>query len=200
MKFYYLRTYLTGKVLDKIKGLPMTNENFDRAWTTLTEYYENNRRLVTSHLSELFSVKPMKTESSVELKRLFKETFNPLDGLNSLDRGAYKFEDFIVFLTASRFDQITRREWKRHLGSNGEPPTLAQLREFSKSQILTLESVEGGSKSYLNSAKSNKSVVFTNVAQSSSKIKTQLGRCAIRTTPLREINFTPKALLSTKLS
>ena len=32
------------------------------------------------------------------------------------------------------------------LGSVGEPPTLQQLRDFAQSQILTLESIEGGSK------------------------------------------------------
>ena len=88
----------------------MTNENFDRAWTLLIDYYENKHRLVSSHLTEFFAVKPMKTESSSELKLLYKETFNPLNSLDSLDRAELKYGDIIVFLTASHFDPLTRKD------------------------------------------------------------------------------------------
>ena len=145
----------------------------------LTDYYENKRRLVTSHLSDFFSVKTMKFESAVELKRLIKETFNPLAALDSLDREAHKFEDLVVFLTASRFDPTTRREWERQLGSSGESPTLQQLREFGQSQILTLESIEGGSKSSVSHAKPNKTVASVNVAQSAQKGNTRPSKCSI---------------------
>ena len=122
----------------------------------------------------------MKSESSTELKRLFKETFNSLDGLGSLDRGAHKSEDLVIFLTTSRFDPITRREWERQLGS--EPPTLAELRKFAKLQILTLESIEGRSKSNLNQAKVKEKSVAVHVAQATNKSKTkqsQIWNCAI---------------------
>ena len=108
IKFYYLKTHLVGEVLDKIKGLAMSDANFEGAWAALTAYYENKRRLVTASFTEFFSVTPMKSESSSELKRLVKETFNPLNGLDSLDRAELKFEDLVVFLTASRFDPSTR--------------------------------------------------------------------------------------------
>ena len=49
----------------------------------------------------------MKCQLFINLKRLFKETFNPLACLDSLDRTVHNFDDFVVFLTASRFDPIT---------------------------------------------------------------------------------------------
>ena len=136
VKLYFSRTHLTGEALDKIKSLSLSNDKFERAWTALTDYYENKRRLVTSHLSDFFLVKTMKCESAVELKRLIKETFNPLAALDSLDMEAHKFEDIVVFLTASRFDPITRREWERQLGSSGESPhstTIMRIRIISNS-------------------------------------------------------------------
>ena len=124
----------------------MSEENFERAWKCLTDYYENKRRLITSHPSEFFSVTPMMVDTFSELKRLYKETFNPLESLDSLNRANSKYDDLVIFLTSSRFDSLTRREWQWHLCSASAPPSLAQLKDFAQAQILTLESIEGGAK------------------------------------------------------
>ena len=41
MKLHYLRTHLTGEALEKIKSLSITNDNYERAWVSLVEYYEH---------------------------------------------------------------------------------------------------------------------------------------------------------------
>ena len=85
-KFYYLRTHLTGEAMEKIKSFSILGDNCERAWNTLTMYYENKRRIVGTHVSEIFSAKTMKAESSLELKHLVREIFNPLESLLTLDR------------------------------------------------------------------------------------------------------------------
>ena len=70
MKMHYLRTHLTGEALEKIKSLSITNDNYDRAWASLVDYYENQRRIVDSHISEIFSVKSMKSDTSSEIKHI----------------------------------------------------------------------------------------------------------------------------------
>ena len=72
MKLHYLLTLLTGEALEKIKSLAISSDNYDRAWTTLIEYYENERRIVGSHIAEIFSVKLKKTDSSSEIKRIYR--------------------------------------------------------------------------------------------------------------------------------
>ena len=54
MKLHYLRTHLIGEALEKIKSLSITNDNYERAWASLVDYYENQRRIVGPHISELF--------------------------------------------------------------------------------------------------------------------------------------------------
>ena len=76
MKLHYLRTHLSGDALEKIKSLPISGDNYERVWTTLIEYYENQHRIVSSHISEIFSVKPMKMDSSSEIKRIYRELYN----------------------------------------------------------------------------------------------------------------------------
>ena len=69
MKLHYLRTHLTGEALEKIKSFSITNDNYDRVWASLVVYNENQRRIVGSHIVEMFSVKSMKSDTSSEIKR-----------------------------------------------------------------------------------------------------------------------------------
>lgn len=45
-KLHYLKTCLKGEAELLIRNLPTTDENFDRAWKILSDYYENKRLLV----------------------------------------------------------------------------------------------------------------------------------------------------------
>ena len=142
MKLHYLRTHLTGEALEKIKSFSITNDNYDRRWATLIEYYENQRRIVGSHIAEIFSVKSMKSDTSSEIKRITREIYNPIASLNSLNRAATLSSDSIVHFTLNRLDLNTPREWERHLDVSVDPPGMEQLQAFFRSQTLTLETIE----------------------------------------------------------
>ena len=137
MKSHYLRTHLTSESFEKIKSLAISSDNYDRAWTTLIEYYENQRRIVGSHIAEIFSVKSMKSDTSSEIKRIAREIFNPIASLNSLNRAASLGSDLIVHFTLNRLDLNTRREWETQRGDSVDPPTMKQLQAFHRSQTLT---------------------------------------------------------------
>ena len=53
LKFSHLRTSLLGDALDLIKSIPLSGENYDKAWTALLAYYEKKRRLVKQYVSEI---------------------------------------------------------------------------------------------------------------------------------------------------
>ena len=150
MKLHYLRTHLSGDALEKIESLPISGDNYERAWTTLTEYYENQRRIVSSHISEIFSVKLMKMDSSSEIKRIYRELYNPITSLTSLNRADSLGSDLMLHFTLKQLDLNTRKEWERHLGDSIVPPTLEQLQAFLRSQTLTLEAIEPGTRSSSN--------------------------------------------------
>ena len=150
MKLHYLHIHLSGDALEKIKSLPISGDNYERAWTTLTEYYENQRRIVSSHISEIFSVKPMKMDSYSEIKRIYRELYNPIASLASLNRADSLGGDIMVHFTLKQLDLNTRKEWERHLGDSVVPPTMEQLQAFLRSQTHTLEAIEVGSRSSSN--------------------------------------------------
>ena len=149
MKLHYLGTHLTGEALEKIKSLSITNYNYDRAWASLVDYYENQRRIVGSHIAEIVSVKSMKSDTSSEIKRIAREICNPIASLNSLNRAASLDSDLILHFTLNGLDLNTRKEWGRHLGDSVVPPTM-KLQAFLQCQTLTLEAIEAGTRSSSN--------------------------------------------------
>ena len=110
MKFHYFRTYLTGEALEKIKSLAISSDNYDRAWTILIEYYENQHRFVGSHIAEIFSVKPMKTDSSSKIKRIYRELYNPIASLTFLNRADSLGSNLMIHFTLKQVDLNTRKE------------------------------------------------------------------------------------------
>ena len=89
-----------------IKSLPISGDNYERAWTTLIEYYENQRRIVSCDISKIFLVKPMKMDSSSEIKRIYRELYNPIASLTSLNRADSLGSDLMVIFHAkvARFE------------------------------------------------------------------------------------------------
>ena len=57
-----------GKALEIVNKFNLSVSNYKPAWDALVSHYENKRRLVNTHMSELLHVKPMKDESYANLK------------------------------------------------------------------------------------------------------------------------------------
>jgi len=69
-KLHYLKACLKGEAELLIRSLPTTSENFERAWKTLVDCYENKRLLVRSYISSFTSLQKLKGESVVDLRKL----------------------------------------------------------------------------------------------------------------------------------
>ena len=113
--------------------LPSREDNYDVAWKTFTDYYENSHRLVDHHLSEFLAVKPMEAETAAELNIVMKKTFNPLAALTSLGLPVDKWDALLVFYTVDKFKSSTRKNCEIHLGNSTQTPTWKKLKEFSGS-------------------------------------------------------------------
>ena len=85
-KFTFLIANVQGKALEIVSKYKLTDANNKLAWSDLEAYYENKRRLINTHLTDLFNVKQMKAETSESLSKLMKEINTPLDSLKALGR------------------------------------------------------------------------------------------------------------------
>ena len=59
-KLQYLRTSLVGSASQLLRNTAVTSDNFQRAWESITTFYENKRLLVDSTLQSLFSLKKLR--------------------------------------------------------------------------------------------------------------------------------------------
>ena len=85
---------------------------------------------------------------TLELKRIVREIYNPIENLSALGRDASLDSDLAVHLKLSWLDLNMRKDWEKYWGDDADPPPLEKLQSFLQSQILTLEATEGGCKSF----------------------------------------------------
>nr|XP_034194805.1 uncharacterized protein LOC117611027 [Osmia lignaria] len=144
-KLHYLKISLSGEPAQLLQNIPMTGDNFERAWNSITQRYQNLRVLITSQLASITALPPMKRESSRDLKELLHGTTDAVQALEAMKRPVQHWDDWLVFITAEKLDSKTRMGWETAIGSTLDPPTLAQLTTFLTSKLRALEAVEGAS-------------------------------------------------------
>ncbi|XP_036147267.1 uncharacterized protein LOC105840896 [Monomorium pharaonis] len=138
-RLHYLKTRVQDEAEERIRNLPTTAKNFQRAWAILEERYENKRVLVKSCLATFCANPRLKGESVADLKKLVHSMIRTSGALETIGRKAAYDNDFFVHYVTEMLDQKTRREWEDAIDDSKEPPTYEQLRAFLDRRLRTLE-------------------------------------------------------------
>ncbi|UYV84527.1 hypothetical protein LAZ67_X002476 [Cordylochernes scorpioides] len=69
-KLQYLHSSLKGDAARIIKGFPITENNYNQAWKTLIERYDNKREIIFSQLDKIFKIKLYKISASKAMYEL----------------------------------------------------------------------------------------------------------------------------------
>ncbi|XP_036142860.1 uncharacterized protein LOC118645588 [Monomorium pharaonis] len=141
-KLHYLRTSLRGEADKLVRDLPVTGDNFERAWNTLSEYYENKRVLARANFASFTALPKLKSELAGELRRIFQGMTSTVNTQESIGRPiAANGMDLFVHLVVELLDARTRRDWESAISSTAEPPSYDELRIFLMEKIRTLEAL-----------------------------------------------------------
>ncbi|XP_070167796.1 uncharacterized protein [Polyergus mexicanus] len=140
-KLHYLKACLKGEAELLIRNLPTTDENFERAWKSLTDYYENKRLLVRSYLARFTAIQRLRGESSADLRKLYHGVLSTVGSLESIGRPIARGEDLLVHLVVDLLDSRSRREWETTISDTTEPPSYAEPIQFLDRRLHTLESL-----------------------------------------------------------
>ena len=138
-RLYYLKSCLSGEPVNLLKNIPVTDDNYTRAWARLQAHYENKRALINLCINSFLDLSPVQCESHAALKTLRDGTTEVIETLRNLERPVDQMDDFFVNLTVRRLDVSTRRDWELSLGDTTTPTTWKQLDTFLKSRIQALE-------------------------------------------------------------
>ncbi|XP_029155196.1 uncharacterized protein LOC114928280 [Nylanderia fulva] len=140
-KLHYLKLCVKGDAELLIRNLSTTDENYEIAWKTLSNFYENKRLLTRNYLNNFLALTKMKSESAAELGRLFHGVKTTVSSLKSIDRPIDRTEDLFVHLVVELLDNRSRREWESVISHTTNPPTYAELEGFIERRLHTLEAL-----------------------------------------------------------
>ena len=172
----YLKTNVSGEALRLIAGIPVTDDNFDRAWTRLISRFENKRALVNSHLDILFALKPVTKKCAKELDQLRTTIAEVLESLAALGAEVDKWDFFLVYFVCRRLDAETHEAWELELGVSTVPPKYSELDHFLENRIRALETVSART----SSSKPRASVTIPS-SQTAARVNTSTSRAPLST-------------------
>ncbi|XP_066259643.1 uncharacterized protein [Euwallacea similis] len=141
-KFHYLRASLQGVASQVLKTLEFTDNNYDVAWTTLSERYNNTRVLVDMHLKALCEIESVDRESAHKLRNLINNIGKNLRTLSTLGQKTEQWSVLIAYLVSTKLDRVTERQWKEAKGNQKEVSSWESLREFLKNRADMLAAIE----------------------------------------------------------
>lgn len=112
-------------------------QELDRAWTTLTDRYDNEYQLAMAHLNEILNIKPPASDSAKGLRKIV-DTIN--QQLRLLERFKFRTEHWgplIIAIILRKVDHDTYKEWEK-IESRRTMPELESLMKFLECRIGVL--------------------------------------------------------------
>lgn len=141
-KLVRLKSALRGPAAALISNLATTSENYEVAWKTLTERYENRRLIIAAHLNRILNIEHLNKKSAQGLTNIVDTTTKALDALKALGAPTEHWDIIITHLIRCAIDTDTREAWEVKLGSQTDPPLLSEFIEFLRARARALENVE----------------------------------------------------------
>lgn len=182
-KMHYLKSCVKDEADLLIRNLSATEANYERAWQTFNDYYENKRLLIRAYLANFLNLPKMKGESASELRKRFHGIKTTVSSLESINRAVGSTEDLFVYLAVDLLDTRSRREWEHSISDSSEPPKYSALEQFLERRFHTLESIspskgDGSTNKTAGSNGNLKSTRSHHASKQESKEGTK-GRCSV---------------------
>lgn len=143
-KFHYLRACVKGEAYQLLKSIQICEANYDDAWKTLKDRYENKKLILNRHVKTLFDLPAVKTESHIYLRKLLDNFNKNLRALTSLGQPTQTWDTLLIYILSTKLDPNTKRKFEQIISKKDEPK-ISDLTEFLAEQCNILESVDNKS-------------------------------------------------------
>lgn len=138
-KFYYLKSNLAGEASRLICHLLVTEENYQTAWDTLINRYDNTRVLVSTCLADLLSTSALTSENHYMLKRFHDHTKECLLAVRNLGVDIRSWDSIVLQILLPKLDVETRRLYELSLKQPRELQSLDDFYTFIELRFQSLE-------------------------------------------------------------
>ena len=113
-----------------IQSLGVSEANYELAWKSLTDRYEDSRSLIHLHVKLLFDLPIITKATCVALRQLDDDANNHSLALKSLEESTESWDTMITYLLSTKLDFVTKRDWEKRLISTTEPQILTKMISF----------------------------------------------------------------------
>nr|XP_018908472.1 PREDICTED: uncharacterized protein LOC109038017 [Bemisia tabaci] len=166
-KFQYLLSSLEGSARDLVKGLDITETNYDVAWKLLCQRYQCERRHIYYHYNGLLGLPEIKDLKHIpNFLTKVREHTQALKGLD------HKLQDYSSMLTAvitAKMSFYFRKRFDGYRGADVKYPKLESILDFLEKECLQIESSSMDSSSNKAQAKDSQVSRGTNSTSNPSK-------------------------------
>lgn len=146
IKLYHLRNALVGKAAGIIDQDIINNNDYDAAWNTLRDRFEDKRLIVNKHIDAILNLPKIVKESAVDLRKLIDICSKNIDALNNLNLPVAGLGEMVLLnILSSKMDFETRKAWEL-IQRPGDLPDYAATMEFLKERCKALEKIQLSSK------------------------------------------------------
>lgn len=152
-KLHYLKSNVSGEAANLIREFSITELNYDEAWKTLLNRYNNKRFIIDSKLDAFLDYPPLLFESGIEIKNLLDMATRTVTILKTI--GVEIGDCLLVHLLVRKLDKETRKQWELTL-TRQQMPTFADLVAFMDNRWQSLERVPDDPIPVVKSSNSNK--------------------------------------------
>ncbi|XP_039289437.1 uncharacterized protein LOC111054561 [Nilaparvata lugens] len=137
-KFQYLKQVLSGEALNRIANAPPGD--FTLAWNLLKTRYDNPILIADRHVSAILNPPQLNSKSAQSWRSLIDHQKTNIFALEALDLGIDVKDLLFMYVTVSRFDIATLRDWERY-NSTMDDVSIDNLWNFMESQHKVSQAV-----------------------------------------------------------
>lgn len=136
-KFNYLKAQLQGDALRTIRGLPLTELNYQHSISLLHERFGQTHKLINVHMQALLDI-PSPTSAHSSLRMFHDSIENHTRGLSSLGKSEGTYDDLLIPIILAKLPRDIRQNLARE---NTSPEwNLPELMSSILKEIRILES------------------------------------------------------------
>lgn len=136
-KLTQLKALLTGEAARQVRSIILSDANYDIAWKSLEDRYENNRELLFSILKRLTNQQALTSSSATSLRSLIDTTKECVRQLEVLAIPTQHWDAFLLYLLFSKIDPSSRELWEQSLPDT-TIPSLSKMYDFLEQRARAL--------------------------------------------------------------
>jgi len=140
-KFFYLRSSLSNDAASCIKYLETTTTNYDRAWKSLINRYDNKNILIQTHVKNIVDLPSINESNSTKLRQFSDDLVSNIKALETLGQKPKEWGPLLLHILCSKLNNETLKEWEIK-SVKDKIPSVTELIQFIEDRFQISESIE----------------------------------------------------------